>query len=123
MSAKKELIRGKVTVLVEFDTNLADPGAQKSGEYLREHILDSAKRALDRKDKDALIEVLREWLDERSEPKTMLAVEVIKELRLTELRKDLEELRDAIEKRKAFKPFYVRWVDSALTTLGNFGEV
>ena len=58
-----------------------------------------------------------EWLDERSEPKTMLAVDVIKELKLPELRLALEYLQAEIKENRAFKPFYACWVDSALRAI------
>lgn len=108
---------GKADVLARFATDLANPGSLKSGEYLRKGILTSAQRALDGGDREGLVSALQDWLGERSEPKTMLAVDVIRELQLSELREGLEELRTEIESGAVFKPFYVRWVDDALGVL------
>ena len=60
---------------------------------------------------------MKVWLSVRDEPKTMLAVTVAKELQLSELRLDIELLREEIQLGEAFMPFYLRWVDEALASL------
>ena len=103
-------------ILAMFDTDLADPGSVKSGEYLEAHVLAHARSAVSM-DRQGLVNILTEWLSETSEPKTMLAVLIAKELRLTELLPNLRDLRVAIASERALLRFYVRWVDEALETL------
>lgn len=54
----------KADVLAAFDDNLDDPGSEKSGEYLHEHVLESARRALAAGDRTGLVDAVRvrEWL-------------------------------------------------------------
>ncbi len=106
----------KESILLDFESDLEDPGSLKSGEYLEAHVLAHARSAA-AKDKDSLVEVLRDWLLITNEPRTMLAVKIAKELRLSELTPYLENLRNRIETGKAFFPFYLRWVDEALQSL------
>jgi hypothetical protein len=106
----------KEDILRAFETHLTDPGAMKSGEYLEAHILAHA-RSVAARERDSLVEVLRDWLLMTNEPRTMLAVRVAKELRLGELSPYLENLKDRIEAGKAFLPFYRRRVDDALKVL------
>lgn len=106
----------KEEILRTFETALTDPGSLKSGEYLEEHILVSAKKLI-LTDRANLVNVLREWLSMKDEPRTMLAVKVAKELDLKELVSDLKALRQDIETGKVFLPFYVRRIDEALDVL------
>lgn len=106
----------KEHILRVFETDLADPGSLKSGEYLQAHILSHARSAV-AQDRASLVQVLRDWLLMTNEPRTMIAVNVAKELRLGELGPFLENLRDRIEAGEAFLPFYRRWVDEALKVL------
>ncbi len=95
----------------------ADPGAYKSGEYLEEHVVRRAG-SLVGTDRVGLIDALREWLDARSEPRTMLAVRIADRLHLTEVRPEICDLRVAIERDKAFPRFYLEIVDGTLERLG-----
>ncbi|MDQ3565513.1 MAG: hypothetical protein M3436_15785 [Pseudomonadota bacterium] len=108
----------KESILLDFESDLEDPGSLKSGEYLGAHVLAHARSAA-AKEKDTLVEVLRDWLLITNEPRTMLAVRVAKELRLRELTPHLENLRNRIETGEAFFPFYLQWVDEALRVLRN----
>lgn len=107
----------KKNILKAFETDLSDPGSIKSGEYLEEHILMNARRFLI-EDRQALIEVLQHWLSLRSEPKTMLAVVVTRELKLIELKSQLEELKKEVQAGKVFLPFYADSINEALAILG-----
>lgn len=69
------------------------------------------------RERDSLVEVLRDWLSMTNEPRAMLGVRVAKKLRLGELRPHLENLKDRIEAGKVFLPFYRRWVDEAMKLL------
>ena len=106
---------GKSEILKGFEIDLSDPGSEKSGEYLHQHLLQRAKRALQQGDREGLVDALRGWLRAQIEPETMLAVSIARELVLVELRPELEYLRAAIEKDQVFPNFYICWVDEALS--------
>jgi|SRR5689334_17633803 len=106
----------KSFVLSRLEACIDDPGSLKSGEYLREEILDEARRIQD-PDREFLVDVLRDWLQLRSEPRTMVAVDIAKVLALGGLKDDIQALRDDIVAGKAFSPYYLRWIDEALSSL------
>ncbi len=106
----------KAQIMNLFETDFTNPGSYKSGEYLEEHVLIRAKRIV-RNDRPNLIEVLREWLALRTEPKTMLAVVVARELRLTELKQDLANLSTEINTKKTFPAFYCDEIDDTVSVL------
>ncbi len=68
-------------------------------------------------DRPALVGALREWIGLHTEPRTMIALHLARELRLVELRGDVEQLRADVSGGKALLPYYVRWVDEALHAL------
>ena len=108
----------KEDIIAAFETEFQDPGAIKSGEYLEDHVLDVAKSIIN-KNRSGLVEVMREWIELRVEPKTMLAVAVAGNLGLAELRDDIAVLRKDIEQRKCFMPWYVQRIDNALSRIND----
>ena len=108
----------KEEILSHLEDDLANPGSQKSGEFLEEHALVTAHRALETGNREALVEAMVCWLRDRSEPRTMLAVSIAKELSLGELRAELRVLKAEIDDGRVFLPFYARRVDAALNALG-----
>ncbi len=68
----------------------------------------------DAEDRQALIDALREWLGVRTEPRTMLAVEIAAAHGLSELRHDIELLLSDVKAGKAFLPFYSQTIEKAL---------
>jgi hypothetical protein len=84
-----------------------------SGEDLYVHISDLASR-LERSDRRQLVEAFVDWLKRRREPQTMLAVDIIGQLRLVELRGHLEELLSDVQAGRAFLPFYANPISRAL---------
>ena len=106
----------KADVLAALETDMNDPGAYKSGEYLEEHVLMHAQWFLP-VDRSGLIEALREWLSLRSEPRTMLAVKIALELGLKEIRSDIEALRLEVASGKIFPIFYLNDIDYVLNGL------
>jgi len=62
---------------------------------------------------------MKDWLEKRNSPPTMLAVSVAKELELTELIPTLEILREEIIQKKTpeIMLWEVRFVDEALSIL------
>ena len=107
----------KGDILELLETDMADPGSFKSGEYLREHVLIHAGAAL-ADDRKGLVEALREWLNFRTDPRTMLAVTVASKLSLKELKPDIETLKVEVMAGKFFPRFYLRNIQAALDMLG-----
>lgn len=106
-----------------FETDFANPGSLKSGEYLRDHVLATARR-LCPAERPALVEAMARWLESRTEPYTFLAAEVAQQLELHELSPDLAELRTCIATGAAFasapaavRTMYERRLDDVLSIL------
>lgn len=106
----------KEDVLRLFETDLSDPGSYKSGEYLRDHVMTHAKAIL-ADNRESLIEALRQWIESRSEPRTMVAVSIARRLGLTELREDVTSLKCDVEAGKYFPSFYIGTINRALKAL------
>ena len=109
----------KADVLAELQDDFENPGSQKSGEYLEEHVLATAYRALILGDRQALVEVLRDWISTRRAPQSRLAVTIARKLSLIELRQDIQGLRADVERGRAhdYDRFALRWIDAALQVL------
>ncbi len=84
-----------------------------AGEDLYRYIVQRTKQAAE-SDRSALTSALNDWLHLRSEPKTMLAVEIISKHHLIELRPEVEQLLADVRDGEAFKPFYEQPIRSAL---------
>ena len=67
--------------------------------------------------RQGLVEALGRWLELRSEPRTMLAVDIASKLELTELRGALEGLLHDVKSGNAFLPYYARNIETALAAL------
>jgi hypothetical protein len=106
----------KEEILAEFDIDLNDPVSVKDGEYLYEHILVRAKRMVVN-DRIGMVEVLRYWLSLRKDLYTMMAVDIIKDLVISELKPELNILKEDIESGKIFLPYYKQWVDRVLKAI------
>jgi hypothetical protein len=108
----------KEDVLAILESDISNPGSYKSGEYLEEHTISHAVDVL-QNDKQGLIEALMDWIETQSEPRTVLAVRVAKNLGLVELKPQIFELRHKIDTGKVFPRFYLRYIDEALNALEN----
>lgn len=106
----------KNDILTKLQSALNDPGSQKSGEYLEEHVSVQLKRSIG-DDRVGVVQALESWLEFRKEPQTMIAVRMAAEFQIQELRPLIEKLAQEIEKGDAFLPFYKRWTDEALEKL------
>ena len=84
-----------------------------SGEDLYRYIVQRTKHAAE-SDRWALVSALTVWLGLRSEPKTMLAVEIISKHNVVELRSAVEQLLADVLDGEAFKAFYEQPIRSAL---------
>lgn len=103
-------------LLYVLDAEVADFPSRASGEQLYEHLNKIAVRYVV-SERQELVAALNEWLLLRSEPKTMLAVDIAGKLHLTELCSALEDLLVDVEQGKAFKPFYVRPIKAVLSII------
>lgn len=101
-----------------FATDFSNPGADKDGNYLYEIIFQRAQLIIS-ENRDGLIEVLTEWLEERIEPDTMLAVYLSSALGLYELKCEILKLREDVSEGKVFLPFYLKDIDECLASLDN----
>jgi len=61
-----------------------------------------------------LIDTLREWLQVRTSPRTPLAVDIASFYNLHELIPDIVDLRNAVRRGEAFKPYYENTITKAL---------
>jgi hypothetical protein len=95
----------KNEILIKFEDCFKDPGSEKSGEYLEEHIIEVV-RGLINTDRKALISIFQDWLNLRKDPETMLAVNIAKKFKLRELNEGIQQLLDDINDKKVFLPYY-----------------
>lgn len=103
-------------VLQILDAEVAGFPSRASGEQGYEYINKIAARYVT-SERQKLVAALSTWLHLRSEPKTMIAVDVAGKLRLSELRSELEKLLVDVEQGKAFLPFYARPIKAALALI------
>lgn len=103
-------------LLLVFDAEVAGFSNRAPGEQLYDHLNKIAARYV-ASEHHELVFAVREWLLLRSEPKTMLVVDIVAKLHLTELRSVLEKLLVDVEQGKAFKPFYSRPIRTALAMI------
>ncbi len=111
---------GKREALDAFETDLTNPGSLKSGEFLEDRIRERAARLIPG-DRAGVVDAFRDWIARRSEPFTMLAVDVARMESLTELEPEVEGLQRDIAAGLCFRPHYVRRVDAALVVLRGRG--
>lgn len=92
-----------------LESELANFPERASGEDLHKFFVQITKRIIrspDPTDRSDLASALREWLKLRSEPRTMLAVDIAASHSLFELKADIESLLADVGSGKAFWPYY-----------------
>lgn len=107
------MTKEEVLAAFELDIQNEDP---RMSESTTEDIKKTAKRLIIQ-DCSGVIEALRYWLSLRDIGLTMVAVAVIDNVCIPELKPDLERLRAEIESGKVFHPSYNYLVDLALKTI------
>lgn len=112
----------KREVLLALEGDMTNPGSQKSGEFLAEHVLWTAQRFVAAGDRSGLIDAMQEWLRLRRDPQTMLAVKVVAKERLVELASEVRALRADVEAGRTLWRYYVRWIDDALDVIESSGS-
>jgi hypothetical protein len=110
------MIMSKETILMEFEIDVSDPSSQKDGNSLYYLILKRTKRLIIG-DRLGVLNALRYWFSLRSDPFTLIAVNLVQDLQITELKPELKKLRKEIESGKAFLPYYNEWVERALKAI------
>jgi hypothetical protein len=103
-------------VLVWLESELSEFPERAAGEELYEFLV-CRTESLSRTDRTALIRALASWLILRSEPRTMLAVEIAAAHRLSELRGEIQSLLSDVQQGRAFGPHYATPIGSALGKL------
>lgn len=103
-------------VLATLEGELREYPARAPAPDLYAHLLRIAQR-LAITDRPELISALQTWVEARSQPRTMIAVDLVEKMALVDLRTDLEQLRADVIEGRAFLPYYVRWIDEALAKL------
>ena len=104
------------SALEYFDAELRGHPDRDSAVDLYRHMLDLAHR-VDVSDREGLIGALDAWLKQRSEPRTMIAVDLIGKLKITEFREELGQLLEQVRAGKAFLPHYTRWIEDAIQAM------
>ena len=99
-----------------LDAEVAAFPNRASGEQLYEHINKIAACYVVA-ERQKLVAALAEWLVLRSEPKTMIAVDIVGKQHLSELRPALENLLQDVQTGSVFMPFYARPIKIALAAL------
>lgn len=99
-----------------LDSEVENFPARASGEELYEYMEKAALQALS-DSRSEFVMAMTHWLRLRSEPKTMIAVEMIGKFKLSELSEDLEELLDDVAQGKVFKLYYDRPIKKALAMI------
>lgn len=106
----------KEYVLAVLEGDINNPGSYKSGEYLEESVFRHSTEII-QTDRQGLVEALKEWIEAKEEPHTMLAVRIARRLRLMEMIPQIKDLRDEIARGGVFPKFYLRYIDEALNVL------
>lgn len=103
-----------------LEGELANFPERASGEDLHRFFVEITERIVrssDLTDRTDLVGALREWLKLRSEPRTMLALDVAASYSLSELKPDIEELLREVRGGKTLWPYYQ---DNIIRSLDRF---
>ncbi len=111
-----------IELLRELRGCLSAPASLKSGEYLANRVGSVVRNAMSRGERSAVVDVMRSWLRQGGAPESDLAITVAHDEQLSELRPDLQSLREDIVRGAVLKPYYLRWVDEALAALDSEDE-
>lgn len=103
-------------VLDHLNAEAAAFPSRVSGEEFYSYMGRLAARYL-QSDRQELTSALTNWLLLRTEPKTMLAVQIAKDLRLNEVKPELESLLTDIHNGRAFLPYYSKVVEAVIMVL------
>ena len=103
-------------IKVQMDGVIASTSAKVSGNEIVARLVRLSRPALT-DSRPELVGALKCWLAERTEPRTMYAVDIAKELGLSELTDELSKLLHEIRAETVFAPYCARWVEEAVNTM------
>ena len=103
-------------VLDQLNSEVAAFPTRASGEELYDYVGRLAARILST-NREALAAAMADWLKLRMEPKTMLAVQIASDLRLVEVRPELESLLNDVLESRVFLPYYAKPIEATLLKL------
>lgn len=106
----------KAEILRAIETDLSDPGSQKSGEYLIEQLARTASWAL-ALDRQALVEIMDEWFNSNDTNRVLWALAIIRRVRLSELGTRVRMLRQRVASGEILNQNVLYWFDLCLTNL------
>jgi hypothetical protein len=106
----------KEEVLAAFEADFENTVTDKDSEYLTMELKKSARRLVVT-DRSGVIDACRYWIYLKREPFTLLAVVIIMDLALKELKPELIVLKKDIQSGKLFKTYYNELVDNALNAV------
>ena len=109
------------TALEQLNAELFAFPSRASGEELYEKISRLARR-IEVADREQLVSALFAWLKSRSEPKTMLALQIASDLRIVEVRSEIESLLKDVQIGRSFLPYYAKPIEAALRRIGRCGS-
>ena len=101
-------------IIIEYNTDFSNPGAEKSGEVLYSSLLTRTKRLLP-DNRDIVTEIFRKWLEMRNKVETNMAMRILMEIKMPELLPELVKLREDIIEGKIFTKLHLRLVDRAIS--------
>lgn len=106
----------KAEILQAIETDLTNPGSEKSGEYLLDQLTQTALWAVAR-DRAALVEILEDWLRSSEASRTLWALTLVKRLQLSELKNQVTLLRERVASGEILNPKMLHWFDICLRKL------
>jgi hypothetical protein len=112
----------KESALAELAGSLEDPATEKDGNLLAESLRQRARRLV-QSDRAGLTAALRQWLEARDDVLSIQAAILIGDLRLSELRSALHQVRNEVAAGRGLRPTSLWMFDKAIATLGRPNEV
>ncbi|TMC45247.1 MAG: hypothetical protein E6J25_02720 [Chloroflexi bacterium] len=112
----------KESALAELAGSLEDPAIEKDGNLLAESLRQRARRLL-QSDRSGLTAALRQWLEVRDDVLSIQSAILIGDLRLSELRSALHQVRNEVAAGRALRPTSLWLFDTAIATLASPNEL
>lgn len=103
-----------------LDSEIEDYPWRASGEELYEYIRKKVAPYVT-EERNEVVEALREWIDLRKEPHTMIAVDLAAKFNISEVSSDIDLLLMDVKKGKVFKEFYERPIKDSLKRMAESG--
>ncbi len=102
----------KQEILKWLEDEVQDYPERATANECENHVVQLAGRVVEF-DRNALIEAMREWVEQRGN-RTLLAVRIVAEHKLLELKPDIQRLLEEVCAGKVFSPYYEEFITPAL---------